>query len=101
MAPETVLHITATQGALALPSPISARELASRCLDLCGVPARGYFESLSRFSADPEEKERLEYFGGEEASQNDDFQESHSTNHHYYHRLAPTLAILSCKPSSP
>jgi len=34
----------------------------------------GFFEVLSRFSADEAEQERLEYFGSEEASQNDDFQ---------------------------
>jgi len=75
--PQTVLEIkpaSGYSGALPLPSPVTAGELASKCLDLCGMPNRGFFEVLSRFSADESEQERLDYFGSEEASQNDDFQ---------------------------
>ncbi|KAM8934769.1 NADPH-dependent diflavin oxidoreductase 1 isoform 2-T2 [Pelodytes ibericus] len=52
-----------------LPQPCTVRHLVERYLDICCVPRRSFFELLSHFSPDEQEREKLREFscaGGQE-----------------------------------
>ncbi|KAF0686359.1 Aste57867_21803 [Aphanomyces stellatus] len=57
--PTAVLSIARIDGAHDIPSPCSASDLVRKYLDVFGTPRRSFFERLSLFAHDPEEKEKL------------------------------------------
>jgi len=90
-----------------IPSPCTARDLAERHLDLHGVPRRSFLELLMQYSGGHEDtKERLEYLGSSEASENGDFQVYVSKEHRSYvevmldfpHAKPPLEALLDAIP---
>ncbi|CAK4741231.1 hypothetical protein LEN26_018235 [Aphanomyces euteiches] len=59
LTPSTLLLIARVDGQHDLPSPCSAIDLVRKYLDVFGTPRRSFFERLSLFASDPEEKEKL------------------------------------------
>ncbi|KDO28247.1 hypothetical protein SPRG_22186 [Saprolegnia parasitica CBS 223.65] len=56
----TQLVISRVDGAPAnLPSPVSVDDLMRKYLDIFGTPRRSFFERLSLFASDPDEREKL------------------------------------------
>ncbi|KAL3668301.1 hypothetical protein V7S43_006394 [Phytophthora oleae] len=58
----TVISINAVDGSkqLDLPSPITVRDLFAKYLAILEIPRRSFFEKLSLFASNEEEKEKLE-----------------------------------------